>query len=181
MKLGKAFLNYSTEYEKVESRIPVSSADPEMKPSPKVKIELVLPRDVNTQLEDIALNLKSKLTDQGYLIGDSKEVSMEGSFHDPNQTLGLASNGKLTPEQNLMVNGVYLPDTWTPPTKIAIITPEDIIPQGVDIVYLDKSKDDGDIDYWNIENYLSTEGMKVVSTVDNLLEMLKSYTTHTLL
>lgn len=99
------------------------------------------------------------------------DTSLESSTHSPDamfaagQTSGSSSNG-----MNLIVNGVHIAD-GTPPQAlpvVAIMTPNDVVPPRTEIILL-QGEDENDMS----KAYLSTEGYKVVSSVEELIAYIK--------
>lgn len=99
------------------------------------------------------------------------DTSLEASTHSPEamftagQTSGSSSNG-----MNLIVNGVHVADGAPAQAApvVAIMTPNDVVPPRTEIILL-QGEDENDMS----KEYLSTEGYKVVSSVEELIAYVK--------
>lgn len=165
-----------------------SSADPDSRPTGDgPTIELSTPEsDVLGKIIPVKNDLKAALQTSGWLVkGDgtldvgeekgptpAEEPSTEASGHDPATVYKLQEDRKLTNEQNLVINGVFIPDLIQDEhatKKIAIMTPNDVIDPTADVIFL--TEDD---EHSQTRDYLSTEGYKVATTVEELIAILKS-------
>jgi hypothetical protein len=163
-----------------------SATEPGMRSSGGSMIDLkVSENPVLDKVVPVKESVRKALEVSGYLIkGDGTldvgeedgptpavKPSLESSGHDPIALAALVANGQVPKETNLVVNGVHLAESVTPTTTqtVAIMTPNDVVNQDADVLFL--TDDD---EYGSAKEYLSTEGYKVATTTDELLVLLRS-------
>lgn len=165
-----------------------SAAEPGQRPTGGAMVELVTPTDPVLGKEvPIPENVRSALVQAGVEVVDDKgkdnsqdgiksnpsDTSLEASSHDPNTIAAQTALGQLPTEMNLLVNGVHVAEAVNQNNHlhapvVAIMTPNDVVPPRAEVILL-QGEDENDM----AKSYLSTEGYKVVSSVDELIAWIK--------
>lgn len=164
-----------------------SAAEPGLRSSGGAMIELVTPTDpvlgkavpvpesVRSALNQAGIEVKDKGKDNSEdgIKSNPADTSLESSSHDPNTMAAQTALGKIPGEVNLLVNGVHIADSVNNNADahapvVAIMTPNDVIPPRTEVILL-TGEDENDMS----KHYLSTEGYKVVTSVDELIAYVK--------
>lgn len=165
-----------------------SASEPGQRSSGGAMIEIVTPNDpvlgtvvpvpeavrsalVNASVD--VVNDPGKDNSEDGQKSNPKDTSLESSSHDPNTMAASMAMGKLSGELNLVVNGVHMADSVNDAAEqhapvVAIMTPNDVVPPRTQIILL-QGEDENDMS----KAYLSTEGYKVVTNVEELIAYIK--------
>lgn len=163
-----------------------SASDPGQRASGGSAIELVATSNpVLDKVVPAAAEVSRTLTDAGYRVNDNisgnnkedsdgkhddSKVSLEAQYHDPDNHDKLNGPGAVQGEQNMIVNGVFIPDIMAQAEEpvVSIMTPNDVVNPRATILYVID-----DDQHHSTQDYLSMEGYKVASTPEQLLALLK--------